>query len=120
MNHGTVLANIRRKAGCSQSRLVSIIGRMSVAGISDIECGRRPLHEITPRELDAIASALGLNEDDKDALWEAAAASFAARTEWGSALLRSRHARKGAPMADGLESASGGAGIAGSPASVLG
>lgn len=109
MNHGQVLADIRRRYGCSQSRIVAILGRRSVQGVSDLERGRRPFHEIKPSEVSAIAGALGLSDDDRDALWSAAAASFADTHEWGDALLRSRHARKGEPMADGLQSASGGA-----------
>jgi transcriptional regulator with XRE-family HTH domain/tetratricopeptide (TPR) repeat protein len=67
-----ILTRLRRASGWSQNELAERAG-LSLNGLSAIERGIR--HRPHPRTLRALAAALGLSEDDRRRLLEAAAGS---------------------------------------------
>lgn len=83
-NFGKALARVRRKAKRPQSRIVEILGRGSPQYFGDIERGRRPIHELTPAEVDAIVSGLGFDVEGPEGalLRHACCASLARRSLW--------------------------------------
>lgn len=97
--HGRALRAFRIAAGLTQSGLAEVLGRSTYQWVGDLECGRRGLYELSPDDVGRLEVATGR---DAHHLRVACMEAFAERHPWGAALLsRSRHARKGAPMADG-------------------
>lgn len=96
--HGRALRAFRDAAGIRQEDVCEIIGRGSYQWVGDLECGRRGLYELSPVDLGRLEE---VTEVEAGALRGACMEAFAARHPWGAEMLRSRHARKGAPMVDG-------------------